>query len=101
MEKILFLDWENTDLRESKFGVVSFEQDKCNGCNWCVQACPSNALEINEKKARMIVPNECQACGDCQAICPNEAISVVESCQWPGYYKLVERGKLVKPRLNW
>lgn len=101
MEKIVFLDWANTDLRESKFGAVGFDQDKCNGCSLCVQACPSNALEVVEKKAKMIEPNECMACGDCQAICPKEAITVVESCQWPGFYKLVERGELFKPRLKW
>lgn len=101
MEKIDFLDWASTDLRESKFGVVVIDQDKCTGCKLCEQTCPGTAVEVIDKKAKMKVINECQACGNCQSICPSEAIMVVEGPQWPGYYKLVERGILSKPRLKW
>lgn len=103
MGEIEFLDWASTDLRKSVFGVVSVDGEKCTGCAWCALACPSSSLEVVEQRAQMRVvsPNECSACGDCQAICPKGAIAVAKSCQWPGYYLLVERGELAKPRLRW
>lgn len=101
MGKYVFPDWANTDLRETKYGVIDLDQNKCNGCGWCVKICPTKSLEIVDKKANRKVPNQCLACGDCEAICPNGAITVVEACQFPGYYTLVERGELFKPRLKW
>lgn len=103
MDNFIFPDWANTDLRETKYGVVSVNHDKCNGCSWCVQICPTKSLEIKDKKAKMAAYYECVSCGNCQAVCPNDAITLIEVPQWPGYYKKVEgdRGKLSKPRLIW
>lgn len=94
-------DWIHTDLSTTVFGGVNIDPDKCNGCTWCVQACPAKSLEIVDKKARMTATSECMFCGNCQAICLHDAVSLTQVPQWPGFFRIIGRGQPLKPRLNW
>jgi coenzyme F420-reducing hydrogenase delta subunit/NAD-dependent dihydropyrimidine dehydrogenase PreA subunit len=47
--------------------------DLCNGCNACVPVCPTNAITMQNGKAR-IDPFQCAGCGACIPVCPQEAI---------------------------
>ncbi len=89
------------DPRESTWGRVQIDAAKCNGCNMCVRACPSNVLALEQKKARMIASGavQCMACGDCAAICPDEAITLTVSYRFSGAYETLDRGELQPPRL--
>ena len=80
-------------------GAVAFNQYKCTGCGFCVKACPACAIELKDKKARMVDPPECMACGDCVAICPEDVITLVQSYRYTGRYKTIDQGKLEMPRL--
>ena len=51
------------------------DQEKCEGCGDCVEACPSEAIEIVEGKAQ-IKEEDCADCGSCVDECPTEAISI-------------------------
>jgi len=53
--------------------VVDLE--KCEGCGDCVEACPTEAIEIVDDKAK-IKEDECADCAVCVDECPKEAISV-------------------------
>lgn len=99
-EKKVIADWENTDLSEARFGTVIIDEDKCTGCSWCVDICPANSLEIVDDKASMTETFGCMYCMCCQAICAEDAISIGELPQYPGYYTLIERGEMKKPRLS-
>ncbi|MFX1259197.1 MAG: NADH-ubiquinone oxidoreductase-F iron-sulfur binding region domain-containing protein, partial [Promethearchaeota archaeon] len=52
----------------------SIDEDLCNGCGVCLKNCPSDAIEIKQKKSHNINPNLCIRCGLCYSICPNKAI---------------------------
>ena len=52
--------------------VVDLE--KCEGCGDCVEACPTESIEIVDDKAK-INADECADCGACIDECPTEAIS--------------------------
>jgi len=45
----------------------------CNGCEICLEICPSNAIEMIEGKAK-VAPLLCIECGACVPECPEDAI---------------------------
>ena len=49
--------------------------EKCNGCETCVEECPSEAIEMVDEKAT-INAETCVDCGACVDACPSEAISM-------------------------
>jgi len=48
---------------------------KCNGAGECVEACPLDAISIQNNVA-VVDETTCGDCGACVDVCPNEAISV-------------------------
>lgn len=45
----------------------------CIGCGMCAKKCPSDAIKMEGKLAR-IIPDKCTACGTCVSVCPTKAI---------------------------
>jgi electron transfer flavoprotein alpha subunit/NAD-dependent dihydropyrimidine dehydrogenase PreA subunit len=48
------------------------QDDLCNACQRCIQACPYGAIEIVDDKAR--ITERCTSCGACIEACKQEAI---------------------------
>jgi len=53
---------------------ANINKEKCIGCGACVDACPVNAIKIENNKA--VVSDDCIDCGACVNQCPLEAISL-------------------------
>lgn len=66
----LFLKSDYITTSPEKAYVIT---DLCNGCNACVPVCPTNAITMQNGKAR-IDPFQCTGCGACIPVCPQEAI---------------------------
>ncbi len=49
--------------------------ETCNGCGECVEACPLDAITLENDKA-VIDPDTCSDCGACADVCPTESITV-------------------------
>jgi len=48
--------------------------DKCDGCGECVDICPSEVFEIENRKAVVVNLDECVECCACVEACPLEVI---------------------------
>ena len=71
----LFLKSDYVTTSPEKAFVIT---DLCNGCNACVPVCPTNAISIQEGKAK-IDPFLCSGCGACIPVCPQDAIDFKNS----------------------
>jgi ferredoxin len=87
------------DPSQIEMGLIQFNLDKCNGCGFCVKACPADAIKLQDKKAKLVDHPECMACADCVAICPEKVITLIKSYRYSGRYKTIDQGGLELPRL--
>ncbi|MCK4416322.1 MAG: 4Fe-4S binding protein [Thermoplasmatales archaeon] len=55
--------------------AVNIDKEKCTACGACEEACPVDAIKVNEKTAEVDEEN-CIDCGTCVDECPVEAISL-------------------------
>lgn len=51
------------------------DKDTCTGCESCVDACPVEAISMEEGCA-VVSADDCIDCGACVGECPVEAISM-------------------------
>ncbi len=60
---------------EGSEGAISVKVDveKCTGCGICVEACPVDAIRLDNDVA-VIDEAACTVCGVCVDECPNDAI---------------------------
>ena len=58
--------------------IIHIDEDKCNGCGLCAEACHEGAIDIVDGKAKLVRENFCDGFGDCLPNCPMGAISFEE-----------------------
>ena len=58
--------------------IININEDKCNGCGDCIPNCPEGAIQIIDKKARLISDLFCDGLGACIGHCPQAAITIEE-----------------------
>lgn len=70
-------------------GTVSFNQDRCKGCQLCVSVCPVKIIEIDRNStntkgynpAHVSAENssKCLGCTQCGLMCPDSVITVARN----------------------
>ena len=58
--------------------IIEIDEEKCNGCGACANACHEGAIGMVAGKARLLRDDYCDGLGDCLPSCPTGAIRVVE-----------------------
>lgn len=58
--------------------VVEIDEERCNGCGLCAEACAEGAIRIVDGKARLVSESYCDGLGACIGECPRDAITIVE-----------------------
>ncbi len=58
--------------------IIKIDEEKCNGCGICANACHEGAIDMIDGKAKLVRENFCDGFGDCLPACPTGAISFEE-----------------------
>ena len=58
--------------------IIHIDEEKCNGCGICVNACHEGAIGLVDGKAKLLRDDYCDGLGDCLPTCPTGAITFVE-----------------------
>ena len=58
--------------------IIEINENKCNGCGICAEACHEGAIGMVDGKAKLLRDDYCDGLGDCLPACPTGAISFVE-----------------------
>lgn len=58
--------------------IIHIDEEKCNGCGACANACHEGAIDMVGGKAKLVRENFCDGFGDCLPNCPTGAITFEE-----------------------
>jgi NAD-dependent dihydropyrimidine dehydrogenase PreA subunit len=58
--------------------IIRIDEDKCDGCGLCAEACHEGAIGIIDGKARLLREDYCDGLGNCLPVCPAGAIAFEE-----------------------
>ena len=56
--------------------IVNIDEEKCNGCGKCIDACAEGAIQMIDGKAKLVSEIYCDGLGACLDCCPVDAITV-------------------------
>jgi NAD-dependent dihydropyrimidine dehydrogenase PreA subunit len=56
--------------------IVKIDEEKCNGCGQCVDACAEGAIKLIDGKAKLVSEVYCDGLGACIGHCPQDAITI-------------------------
>ena len=58
--------------------IIRIDEELCDGCGLCAEACHEGAIEMRDGKAKLVRENFCDGFGDCLPACPTGAITFEE-----------------------
>lgn len=61
-----------------KRNIIEINEERCNGCGLCANACHEGAIEMINGKAKLVSDKYCDGLGHCLPTCPTDAIRLIE-----------------------
>jgi len=56
--------------------TITVDEEKCNGCGWCIQACKYGAITLHPSTRKALVCDTCDGKPVCVQWCPESALSL-------------------------
>jgi len=58
--------------------IIRIDEEKCDGCGQCAEACHEGAIRIIDGKAKLVSDSYCDGLGACIGQCPRGALTIEE-----------------------
>lgn len=81
-------------------GVILVDDDKCDGCGWCMKACPYGAITLNLEKETVMMCDLCDGDPQCVEWCPENALDLVTQKTFNENIRNATANKLIKENLK-
>lgn len=81
-------------------GVIMVDDDKCDGCGWCIKACPYGAVIFSPEKETVMICDLCDGDPQCVEWCPEEALDLVTQEDFDQNLRETTANKLIKETLR-
>lgn len=62
--------------RSTQTGAILVDEDKCKGCDWCIEACKSGAVTLHPRTGKALICDTCDGEPKCVSFCPEGALSL-------------------------
>ncbi len=60
-------------------GRISYDKEKCTGCQLCTRVCPSKAVVYHKEENKISYHLlRCTFCGECVEVCPVQALTFTQ-----------------------
>jgi Fe-S-cluster-containing dehydrogenase component len=87
-------------LTQSENGVIMVDEEKCDGCGWCIKACPYGAIVFNPDKETVMVCDLCNGEPQCVEWCPEEILDLVTQREFDQKVRDATTSKIITDTLK-
>jgi NAD-dependent dihydropyrimidine dehydrogenase PreA subunit len=76
------------------------DEEKCDCCGWCIEACPYGAITLNPEKETVMICDLCDGDPQCVEWCPEGALDLVTQKEFDKNLRKITANKLIKENLR-
>jgi TPP-dependent indolepyruvate ferredoxin oxidoreductase alpha subunit len=67
---------EKALMQSMETGTIVVDEEKCKGCDWCIEACKYGAITLHPDTSKAIICDTCGGDPKCIPLCPESALSL-------------------------